>query len=99
MFDWLKSKKESTEETEFSFVWWKEMNVGTKKFYTKPFRTKVKGKNIEEAKEKLKDFALSKMKLVIVPEGNFNKTDLSAFEEKISKISNEIDEFFKNLKF
>ncbi len=97
MFNWSK-KKEDTQETEYSIIWYKEMMSGNKKFYTQPFRTKVKAKNYEEAERKVTDFALSKMKLILVREEDFNKKDLSAFDKFFNDISKQMDELFGKFK-
>jgi hypothetical protein len=98
MFNWLKKKKQEDEGIEYSFIWYKKLESGNKTFYTQPFRTKVKAKSFEEAKEKATKFALGKMKLVIVSEDGFDKTDLSKFEKGFDDIYKQMDELFKNFK-
>ena len=95
MFDRFKNKK-SDDEIEFSFIWYKKLENGNKTYYTQPFRTKVKAKNYEEAKQKATDFALGKMQLVIVSEDSFDKTDLSKFEKFFDDTCKQMDELFKN---
>lgn len=97
MFDWLKRKKKD-EGVEYSFIWYKEMKNGNKIFYTQPFRTKVKAKSFEEAKEKATRFALDKMKLIIVSENEYEKTDLSKFEKGFDEIHKIMDRMFENFK-
>lgn len=108
MFGWLKRKnKEQSEKLiEYSFIWYKKMENGNTTHYTKPFRTKVKARNYEEAKEKVEKFALAKMKLVIMSEDGFDKSDLSdlnrSFDdlnkqyEKMDSIFKKYNRFFKS---
>ena len=98
MFNWLKKKKQEDEWIEYSFIWYKKLESGNKTFYTQPFRTKVRAKNFEEAKEKATKFALGKMKLVIVSEDGFDKTDLSKLEKRFADIYKQMDELFKSFK-
>jgi hypothetical protein len=90
--NWRKKpvKKDTTKGKEFSFIWYKKMKVGNTTYYTKTFRTKVTADNFEQAKEKVTNFALNKMTLVIVPEDKFNETDISKLEN-ISKQCEEIN--------
>lgn len=97
MFGLFKNKKEQ-KENEYSFIWYKKLESKNKTFYTQPFRTKVKAKNIEEAKKKVENFALGKMKLVIASESEFNKTDLGKIDKVFDNIYKQMDELFKNLK-
>lgn len=97
MFNWLR-KNNKNEEIEYSFIWYKEMKNGNKTFYTQPFRTRVKAKSFEEAKEKATRFALDKMKLIIVSENEYEKTDLSNFEKGFDEIHKIMDRMFKNFK-
>jgi hypothetical protein len=55
MFNWFKKKKQEDEGIEYSFIWYKKLESGNKTFYTQPFRTKVRAKSFEEAKEKIRD--------------------------------------------
>ncbi len=36
-------------EKEYSFIWYKEIKVGSATHYTQPFRTKVRASNYEES--------------------------------------------------
>jgi hypothetical protein len=85
------------EEKEFSFIWYKEMEAGGKKFYTQPFRTKIKAKTFACAKEKMITFALGKMKLVIVPEDDFKKTDLAQHESTINNLFGEFNKIMESV--
>ena len=88
-------KKNIDNEVEYSFIWYKEMETRNgKKIFTQPFRTKVKAKNYDEAKEKVTQFALNKMKLVIVSEDKFNKTDLSKLEKKFDELYKQMNSLF-----
>lgn len=82
---------------EFSFIWYKKLETKGKTFYTSAFRTKVKGKDYEDAKEKLINFAMSKMKLVVVSENKFSKSDLASFEKTFEKLNNEMNKLFEKL--
>lgn len=97
MFNWLRKNKKD-EGVEYSFIWYKEMKSGNKTFYTQPFRTKVKAKSFEEAKEKATRFALDKMKLVIISENEYEKTDLSKLKKGFDEIHKIMDGMFKNFK-
>lgn len=96
MFNWLFPSKNPKQEElkEFSFIWYKKLETPNRRIYTQPFRTKVRAKSYEEAKQKVVDFALGKMQLVVVPEENFKDTDLSKFERKFYAIYTEMDEMF-----
>lgn len=100
MFEYFKKRKkqEVKQENEFSFIWFKQIDSGDgTTYYTKPFRTKVKAKDIDEARQKVEDFALRKMKLVIVEESKYDQTDLSGFQKSFDKISAEMDKVFKKM--
>ena len=69
------------EEKEYTFIWYKTMETGGTTHYTKPFRTKVKAKSETEAREKLTKFVLGKMKLKMHLEQDYNKSDISRFQQ------------------
>ena len=100
IFNWLFGKKQEKEDTriEYTFIWYKKMKTGNKTFYTQPFRTKVKAKNFKEAKEKLTSCILGKMKLIIVSEDEYNKTDLSKFEKGFDDLYKQMDGLFGKVK-
>ncbi len=98
MFGIFKKKKQEikkSEGKEYSFIWYKQMKVRDKVFYTQPFRTKVRAKNYKEAKEKATNFALGKMELVVVREKDFDKTKLSKLEKGFANMHKQMDELFK----
>ena len=97
-WNWFKKKKKEENLIEYSFIWYKRMENGKNSFYTKPFRTKVKAKNYDEAKQKVVDFALRKMELVIVSEDKFGETDLSQFEDSFNDLKNQMDDFNNKIK-
>jgi len=92
-----KDKKEKTPEKEFSFIWWKEIETQNKIFYTQPFRTKLNAKSIDEAKEKLINFVMGKMKLKIVLEEQFHESDLSKLNRSFEEINKEMENIFKKI--
>ena len=97
MFRWLKRKhKQPTEGTQYSFVWYKKMQANGQTFYTQPFRTKVSAKSYEEARNKVAQFALGKMKLVIVPEDSFGRTDLADFQKQFDDLNKKMNDLFKS---
>ncbi len=70
------------------------MMNGNATHYTKPFRTKVKAKTKEEAAEKVKNFALRKMTLVLVEEKLFATDDLAKLERQFEQMNIEMDKIF-----
>lgn len=75
----------------FSFIWYKKMVNGNKTHYTAPFRTKIRAKTREEAVAKLGEFAISKMKLVIVDEKDFSKEDISKMVNSFNKLNEQFE--------
>lgn len=78
-------------ENNYTYVWYKEIKTKEGTYFTKPFRTTVKAKNKEEAKEKVIDFAMGKMKLIVMEEAEYNKS-------KLPKMNNILDECFDKIK-
>lgn len=100
MFNWFKRNNNSVlqggeGETEFSLIWYKRMYAGKRTHYTQPFRTRVKAKSYEEAKEKLASMVLSKMQLVITPEHDFDKTELFMVQSEFNKVNDAMREMEK----
>ena len=98
MFSWFEKnkKEEESKGIEYSFIWYKRMKTKKgKTFFTQPFRTKVKAKNYDEAKEKVTNFALNKMQLVIVSEDRFDKTDLSKLEKGFDDLYKQMGSLFE----
>lgn len=83
-------------EEEYTFIWYKEINFQNKTHYTAPFRTKVKAKTFDEAKEKVAAFAMSKMKLVIMEETEYNKSKLQRSNVDLKKHFDEIQNIMNN---
>ncbi len=83
-------------EKEFSFIWYKELKNANKTFYTQPFRTKVMAENLEEAKQKVAEFAMGKMKLIIHEEESFSASDMNRFNEAFEDIHTKMEELFKS---
>lgn len=99
MFNLFKKNNQSSEETEFIFIWYKKMMNGNSTHYTAPFRTKVKAKTIEEAVNKLKTFALSKMTLCVVEEKDFNnKDELKNLQNTFDELSKKMESYFNKTK-
>lgn len=106
MFGWIFLKKLSDsnkvkghrppndDEREFSFIWYKTMEAGNRLYYTQPFRTKVKAKSREEAAEKVKDFALRKMNLVIREEKDYNSSDINKINKQFDEINKSMNDVF-----
>lgn len=98
---WLNKKKPaekfvlSGSEQEFTFIWFKKMQVGKTTFYTQKFRQKVHAKNIKEAKEKLSAFVQAKMQLCIFEESKFKISDLNRIEDKFADVEKAIENLFK----
>lgn len=88
-------KQNSSEENEYSLIWYKRMYAGKRTHYTQPFRTRVKAKSYEEAKEKLASMVLSKMQLVITPEHDFDKTELYMVQSEFNKVNDAMREMEK----
>ncbi len=101
MFDFLRRKKkkqEDSNEQEYTFIWYKKMENKDKVFYTQPFRTKVRAKDKNEAVEKVTQFALSKMKLVIVEEDKYTKSDLSNLQKSFDDLYKQMDDLMGKFK-
>lgn len=87
-------------DTEFTFIWFFESRFANNTNYTKPIRTKILADNLEEAKEKLVDFALAKKKLTIIHEQEFDNINCDEISKKFDAFNEEMDKFaehFKNL--
>ena len=69
------------DEKEFTFIWYKRMQSGNTTHYTQPFRTKIKARDRDEAKEKLGKFIMGKMSVVICDENDFKKSDYNSFNK------------------
>ncbi len=78
---------------EYTFIWYKKMKINRKTIYTQPCRTKVNAKNYKEAKEKLTQFVLKKMELIIIEESEFNKIKIPF--KIFDSIFKKMDELFK----
>lgn len=104
-FNWKKKKKKEKVppqgEKEYVFIWYKEIETrkGGRVVYTKPFRTRVMAKSEDEAKEKLTNFALSKMKLCIVLEQDFDKTELSKIQKMFDDTFQQMNDIVDRIKF
>jgi len=85
-------------ETEYTFVWFKKMQNGKRMHYTKPFRTKVTASSFEEAKKKVEEFAMSKMKLIVLSEDEYNRCDIRKFQEDLDKVFGDMDKIFREFK-
>jgi hypothetical protein len=86
------------DEKEYSFIWYREMKVGGTTNYTVPCRTKVKAKNFTDAKIKCVNFAIGKMKLIVVEESNYNKTNLASFEKSFESLNKQMNDLFSKFK-
>lgn len=84
-------------EREYTFIWYKTMQSGDTKYYTQPFRTKVKAKSREEASEKVKDFALRKMTLVIREKKDYDSSDLNKINKQFDEVNKTMDDVFKKM--
>ena len=97
-FNWFGSRSKDVEEKEYVFIWYKQMKTGGTTFYTKPFRTKVKAKSYKEAKDKLTKFAMSKMKLVVMTEGQYNEIPMAKMKRELDDVFDSIDKLFQKIK-
>lgn len=101
IFNKDKTKEDVTSEVEkeFVFIWYKEMKLNNNEtHYIKPYRTVVKAKTFEEAKEKVTDFAIGKMKLIIMEEKEYSKSNLKTLDDSLKSsfdhINRIMSEFF-----
>jgi len=96
IFNFLQRKNKdcSESETEYSFIWYKKMNVGGKTIFTQPFRTKVIAKSEAEAQVKVVNFALGKMELVVVPEKDYRGTELSNISNLFEELNAKMKKMF-----
>ncbi len=94
MFGFLKNKKQE-DLKEFSFIWYKQMKTGDATYYTKPFRTKIKAKTREEAKEKLTNYVMAGMKLMIWEEKDFKNADISKIQSDFDNLNKGITDLME----
>lgn len=85
------------DETEFTFIWYKKMQSGGKTHYTQPFRTKVKAKTREEAKDKVINFAMAKMTLQVIEEKDFDSTELMKLQKEFDKLNEQFTKITDDL--
>lgn len=85
-------------EQEFTFIWYKKMEIGNKTQYTAKNRTKVRAKSREEAAEKLTKFAMSKMVLVIHEEKDYSASELGQMDKLFEQFNDLMDKTFNKNK-
>ena len=85
-------------EQEFTFIWYKKMEIGNKTQYTSANRTKIKARNREEAVEKMTNFAMRKMVLVIHEEKNYSASDLGQMDALFNQFNDLMDKTFNKNK-
>ena len=88
-----RNQKPEPAETEFTFIWFKKLHTKNTTHFTAPFRTKVTAKTREEAKQKLADFIMNKMKLIIVEEKDFPSEDIA----RLQKYANDTSALYTEL--
>ncbi len=84
-------------EREYTFIWYKKMENGNSTYYTQPFRTKIKAKSREEAADKVKDFALRKMTLVIREEKDYDSSDLNKLNKQFDEVNKNMNDVFESM--
>jgi hypothetical protein len=84
-------------EREYTFIWYKRMETKNKIHYTQPFRTKIVAKSHKEAKEKLSNFVLGKMTLVIIDGEKYETTDIHNINKHFDKAFQEMNTLFEEL--
>jgi|ERR1035437_5501029 hypothetical protein len=89
------SPKPEIGEREFTFIWYKKTEIGNKNHYTEPFRTTVTAKDRKDALEKVTNFAMGKMKLVIYDEKHFDSSELGRIRKSFDDMNKMMDNFFK----
>ena len=89
---------ENNTDKEFIFIWYKKMEIGNKTQYTSANRTKIKARNREEAVEKMTNFAMRKMVLVIHEEKNYSASDLGQMDALFNQFNDLMDKTFNNKK-
>ena len=101
LLKWFKPKEDTSNLKEYTFIWYKKMETKKGVDYTRPYRTKVKAKSFEEAKDKAIQFALSKMQLVIYEENplNTNSDDLEKFMRQFDDLNQKMKDFSDKMKF
>lgn len=77
---------------EYSLIWYKKMQLRATTHYTRPYKTKVREKNLDEAKEKVCRFTLSKMTLQIFEEKDFDSSEIMIFQKKFEKLNTEFND-------
>lgn len=96
MLNFFKKKNKPEEDglIEYTFIWYKEMKNGNSTNYTAPFRTKVRAKTKQEAVDKVTEFALGKMKLVVFEEKDFKNTNVSKMQEYFNDVNKGLNQMF-----
>lgn len=84
-------------EREFTFIWYKKMQMGDTTYYTQPFRTKVRAKTRDDASKKVEDFALRKMTLVIREEKDYDSSDLNKINKQFDEINKNMNDVFDSM--
>jgi hypothetical protein len=84
-------------EREYTFVWYKRMETKNKIHYTQPFRTKIVAKSREEAKEKLNQFILGKMTVVIIDGDKYDTSEINNINKTFEKAFKEMNTMFEKL--
>lgn len=93
LFSFLKRKNTppvGTTLQEFTFIWYKKMVSGNSISYTAPYRTTVLARDREDAKHKIFDFANRSMKLVIINEVDFPKSDLGKMQDRFNAVNKQM---------
>jgi len=102
MFNLFKSKKKIKNvkiegEQEFTFIWYKKMITGNKTYYTQPFRTKVKAKTREDAKDRVINFAMHKMTLCVIEEKDFDSIEIMKLQKEFDKLNEQFTKITQDL--
>lgn len=85
------------DEREYTFIWYKKMQTGDKTHYTQPFRTKVMAKSRDEAAEKVTNFALRKMTLVLREEKDYSSDDLNQINKQFDEVNKTMNDVFEKM--
>ena len=93
LWRWRNDTTLKTDEKEFTFIWFKKISFKNNvTHYTAPFRTKIKAKSKEDAKQILVDLVMSKMTLEIAEEKDFNSSELMKFKKKFDELNKEFQD-------
>lgn len=81
----------------YSLIWYVKLQNKGETMYMQPFRTKIMASSLKEAEDKVADFAINKLELIIMPEEQFIHTRLHKLRSFFADFSPRIKSLFDML--